>query len=271
MKRIGLVGICISSLISQSAWGICRADLQKQVEVLIQSPSLRSARVGIFASKLDGTNPIVDIDGDKYFTPASNLKLFTTAAALELLGADYRIRTSLSLDEYNQIMVRGGGDPSFSESSLKTLVQTLGEYLNAKVIKAIAPNIKTISEFNGTGLGMGWQWQDLQEYYGAIASAFIINENVLDWTISPTQINQLVKFSWDRPDLAEGWVVDNQAITVTASTTNSLRVERSLEQKKLVITGNLPQNSRPNLEPQLFPIQRCIFSGFYKRKRSPKV
>jgi serine-type D-Ala-D-Ala carboxypeptidase/endopeptidase (penicillin-binding protein 4) len=257
MKRIGLVGICISSLISQSAWGICRVDLQKQVEVQIQSSSLRSARVGVFASKLDDfINPIVNIDGDKYFIPASNLKLFTTAAALELLGADYQIRTSLGIDENKQIWVRGGGDPSFSEGALKTLVQTLGKYLNAKGIKAIAPDIKTISEFSGSGLGIGWQWQDLQEYYGAIANAFIVNENVLDWTITPTKINQPVKFSWDRPDLAQGWEVDNRAITVSSSTNsslNSLKVERSLSQKKLVITGNFPQNSPPELGANAIP------------------
>ena len=249
IKGIGLVSIFLSSLIGTSAWGVCVGDLQRQVEAIVQAPRLRSARVGVFASKVDSLNhPIVNIDGDKYFTPASNVKLFTTAAALELLGANYQIKTSLFIDQKGEnLWIKAGGDPSFNEDSLKSLVQQLVQFLKAKGIKEIAANIKTLPEFTGSGLGKGWEWQDLQEYYAAIADSFIINENVLDWTITPTQINQPLKFSWDRPDFAQGWLIENQAITVSAKDMNSLKIERSLHQKKITITGDLSQNSEPEL------------------------
>ena len=255
---LSFLSIWACSAIAPSAWGICVGDLQKQVEVIVQSPSLRSLRLGVFTCKLDGlANPLVNIDGDKYFTPASNLKLFTTAAALELLGANYQIRTSLWIDKTGELSVRGGGDPSFTEDTLKSLVNFLASSLKARGIKAIAAgiasDIKTIPELKGSGLGMGWQWQDLQEYYGAIADAFIINENVLDWTITPTQINKPVQFRWDRPNLAAGWIVENRAITATENTPYSLIVERSLSQKKLIISGQFPQNTLPELGATAIP------------------
>lgn len=264
IKIIGLLSIWTYSLTAPSAWGICVGDLQKQVEIVVQSPSLRSARVGVFASRLDGldsplVNPLVNIDGDKYFIPASNLKLFTTAAALELLGANYQIRTSLWIDQRGELWVRGSGDPSFTEDTLKSLVNLLVRSLKASGIRAIATDIKTIPELKGSGLGLGWQWQDLQEYYGAIADAFIINENVLDWTITPTQINKRVQFSWDRPNLAAGWIVENQAITASENTPYSLIVERSQSQKKLIISGQFPQNTHPELGATAIPDPEAHF------------
>ena len=260
IQFIGFLSIYTPFLIAPSAWGVCAGDLQKQVEIVVQSPSLRSLRVGVFASKLDSfSNPLVNIDGDKYFTPASNLKLFTTAAALELLGANYQIRTSLWVDQSGELWLRGSGDPSFSEDTLRSLVNSLVRSLKVRGIKAIAPDLKTIPDLKGSGLGMGWQWQDLQEYYGAIADAFIINENVLDWTITPTKINKPVQFSWDRPDLAVGWVVENRAITASENTAYSLMVERSQSQKKLLISGQFPQNTPPELGATAIPDPEAHF------------
>jgi len=268
IKGIGVVSIFLSSLITPLAWGICVADLQKQVEVIVQSPRLRSARVGVFASKLDTLNqPIVNIDSNKYFTPASNVKLFTTAAALEILGASYQIKTSLLIDQTGEnLWIKAGGDPSFNENSLKSLVQALVQSLKARGIKAIASNIKALPELKGSGLGKGWQWEDLQEYYAAIAHSFIFDENVLDWTITPTKINQPVKFSWNRPDIAPDWIIENQATTVNSALTNSLKVERSLAQKRILITGQLPLNSEPELGATAIPDPEAHFLQLLRRE-----
>ena len=60
LQFLSFLSIYTPSLIASSAWSICATDLQKQVEIVVQSPSLRSLRVGVFASKLDGlANPIV--------------------------------------------------------------------------------------------------------------------------------------------------------------------------------------------------------------------
>ncbi|AFY72607.1 D-alanyl-D-alanine carboxypeptidase, serine-type, PBP4 family [Synechococcus sp. PCC 7502] len=257
-RIIALIGICAYA---NPSWGICVVDLPTKIAGIVQTPQLKSARVGVYASKLDNlANPIVNIDGDKYFTPASNLKLFTTAAALEILGKGDRIKTSLWLDQNRETLwLKVEGDPSFTEDNLKSLVKSLAQYLHVNGIRAISGNIKTSTQIRGSGIGQGWQWEDLQEDYAAIANAFILNENVLDWTTAPTRINQPIKFSWDRPDLAQGWIIDNRAITVDASIPNSLKIERSQGQNKLIITGNLPQNTPPELGATAVPDSESHF------------
>jgi D-alanyl-D-alanine carboxypeptidase len=64
---------------------------------------------------------VTQLNDNKYFIPASNMKLFTTAAALQQLGAYFRIRTSI-YDEGNGVLrVVGRGDPSFKNAQLTIL------------------------------------------------------------------------------------------------------------------------------------------------------
>jgi D-alanyl-D-alanine carboxypeptidase/D-alanyl-D-alanine-endopeptidase (penicillin-binding protein 4) len=75
---------------------VCPAQLQKEVEKVSQSPKLLPSRVGVFVQTNDA-NPqvLANLDGDRYFIPSSNAKLFITAIALKTLGADYRFSTRL--------------------------------------------------------------------------------------------------------------------------------------------------------------------------------
>lgn len=257
-NRLIVLLIAISQILipaTASAAQICPANLRAEVEKITQNPKLKSARVGVAISTLStsSTQPqtLVSLDGDKFFIPASNAKLFTTATALRLLGSDYRIRTSLFAieppvngDIKGGLYVVGRGDPSFStKSGLKSLVSQLV----AKGVKRVSGGLIPLGTFRGTGLGNGWEWQDLQEDYAAIASAFTLNENVIDWTIRPGKATQPVKFAWDNPELASGWHVQNLATTGSPDTTMTLTVTRSLGQKQLIVTGSMPENAKPDL------------------------
>ncbi|MFN9857018.1 MAG: D-alanyl-D-alanine carboxypeptidase, partial [Pseudanabaena sp.] len=75
---------------------ICPAQLQQELSQVAQSPQLQASRVGVFV-QTNETKPkvLANLDGDRYFIPASNTKLFTTVIALKVLGADYRFATKL--------------------------------------------------------------------------------------------------------------------------------------------------------------------------------
>ncbi len=237
---------------------VCASQLEAEINQIAQMPNLRASRLGVFVSPLsESPKALVNLDGDKNFIPASNAKLLTTAAALRLLGLNYRIRTTLNATQpitaEGEIMgglwVVGSGDPSFTTDALKTLVKQLVQ----KGVKRIRGGIYAMPQFRSSGLGMGWEWQDLQEYYGAIAHALTINENVLDWTIRPSQVGQPVNFSWDSPGLASGWTVKNQARTGAKGSTYSLKVERPFNAQRLIISGQMPQESEPELGATAVP------------------
>lgn len=155
---------------------VCPAQLQKEVERVAQSPKLQPSRVGVFV-QTNETNPqiLVNLDGDRFFIPSSNAKLFITAIALKTLGADYRFATRLMSHNLpnskgeleNGLWLFGSGDPSFrSATGLKSLVTQLKN----KGVKRINGGIWTLTSRKGAEVAGSWEWSDLQEYYAAIAS-----------------------------------------------------------------------------------------------------
>ncbi|MFN6065836.1 MAG: D-alanyl-D-alanine carboxypeptidase, partial [Pseudanabaena sp.] len=200
---------------------ICPAQLQQELSQVAQSPQLQASRVGVFV-QTNETKPkvLANLDGDRYFIPASNTKLFTTAIALKALGSDYRFATKLMSNDLpnpqgtleNGLWLVGSGDPSFnSETGLKSLVTQLKN----RGIKQINGGIWTRTIRRGDELVDSWEWKDLQEYYAAKVSPFTINENSLNWSIRPNTIGQPAIFEWENPALAKDWLVENKSYTAS--------------------------------------------------------
>src|SRR5437660_3754766 len=71
------------------------AGLAHEIDRLIDGGELAQARWGVFVMSMSDGRVLYTRRGDKLFTPASNMKSYTTAVALEECGADYRWRTSV--------------------------------------------------------------------------------------------------------------------------------------------------------------------------------
>src|SRR5438128_2473299 len=69
--------------------------LTREIDRAIDESALAQARWGVFVISMSDGRVLYSRNGDKLFTPASNMKVYTTAVALDLLGADYRWRTSV--------------------------------------------------------------------------------------------------------------------------------------------------------------------------------
>ena len=125
--------------------------------------------------------------------PASNLKLLTTAVALDMLGGDYQINTDLEYDgqinskgELNgNLYIRGEGDPTLGSSEMEgvarydSLFRIWVEQIKAKGIIKITGNIiGDDSYFDYMPLPGGWAWDDIGNYYAAGTSGLCINENL---------------------------------------------------------------------------------------------
>src|SRR5258706_4316899 len=73
--------------------------LARDIDRTIDASDLIRARWGVFVTSMKDGRVLVSRNGDKLFTPASNMKIYTTAVALDLLGSDYRWRTSVYADK----------------------------------------------------------------------------------------------------------------------------------------------------------------------------
>ncbi len=69
-------------------------NLAQEIDRAINESNLTHARWGVFVMSLKDGRVLCSHNGDQLFTPASNMKVYSTAVALDLLGTDYRWRTS---------------------------------------------------------------------------------------------------------------------------------------------------------------------------------
>ena len=177
-----------------------------QIETILAQPDLSRGFWGIEIASLKNGKVLYSSNADKLFTPASNTKLFTTAAALALIGPDYNFRTTVesngTLDKHGRLIgdlvLVGRGDPNLSGRELPYLLRTerndhpiqvleqLADELVQKGVKYVDGDlIADDSYFAFERYGEGWSQDDLVWADGAPVSALTINDNVIFVNILP--------------------------------------------------------------------------------------
>ncbi len=74
---------------------------------------------------------------DRYFIPASTLKILTSLEAFHFLGENFHFHTDLYMDKQNNLKIKGYGDPFFTSEAIKSLCNDLGAFLKQKNIKTL--------------------------------------------------------------------------------------------------------------------------------------
>ncbi len=172
--------------------------LQNDIESLIQNPDLSSAFIGISIFSIETGEFIFKKNDNKNFIPASNLKLFTTATALDVLGPEFRYTTKMYLDGvihsngefYGDIIIRGSGDPTFSNyfnDDPLDILENFVHNLDSLGIRSIRGNIIGDDRyFDDFYYAEGWSWDDLSYPWAAQVNAISICDNKIDVQITPS-------------------------------------------------------------------------------------
>ncbi len=244
---MGAAGVQGQAVLAQSqSQRFCLEQLGERIEAIATQPEFHRARWGVLVQTLDSRETLYALDAQRYFTPASNVKLFTTAAALTALGPEFRIRTSIyhaGTDTNGAILrVVGRGDPTLTDRDLQNLGQQLGD----RAIDQISQLIGNDQFFRGSGVNPNWEWEDVQSGYGAPATSLILNENEIRVTLSPQAVGQPLRVDWDDPWEAAHWRVENTSITVAVGEPEFVTVGRDFSQPVLNIRGQLQVGSRPD-------------------------
>src|SRR6476646_1861645 len=237
-----LIGCCLLSLGASAASPKPSASLKKQIEGILAQPDLSRGFLGVEIVSLRTGKPIFSLNADKMFTPASNTKLFTTAAALALIGPEYKFRTTLetsgSLDKYGRLtgdlLLVGRGDPNLSGRELPyntrtqrnsdpiRVLEKLADELVQKGVKYVDGDIVADdSYFAFERYGEGWSQDNLVWADGAPVSALTINDNVVFVNIQPADRAGERAFVNVVP-YADYYHVDNRVITTPPGTGRKL-------------------------------------------------
>ncbi|HEV8606200.1 MAG TPA: D-alanyl-D-alanine carboxypeptidase/D-alanyl-D-alanine-endopeptidase [Tepidisphaeraceae bacterium] len=93
------------------------ADLQKDIQSILGDELLRNSSVGVAVAALPDGRVLYRHNEHHLLMPASNMKILTTSAALNLLGADFKFRTML-VQRGDDLVLVGDGDPTFGDAEL---------------------------------------------------------------------------------------------------------------------------------------------------------
>jgi D-alanyl-D-alanine carboxypeptidase/D-alanyl-D-alanine-endopeptidase (penicillin-binding protein 4) len=172
--------------------------------------------------------------------------------ALDRLGGDYRIKTSLYAQARpdargllkSDLIVYGRGDPGLSPKfhggdifrALQPLVAAL---TNAGVRRISGALVGDESFFVGAPVGSGWSWDDLNYYYGAEISALSINDNTLDLVVS-AGLNVGAPAVLRLTPATDLLTVSNRIRTGAANSARQLNLYRPLGGNVVYASGTIP-------------------------------
>ncbi|MGI8835369.1 MAG: D-alanyl-D-alanine carboxypeptidase/D-alanyl-D-alanine endopeptidase [Pyrinomonadaceae bacterium] len=227
------------------------AELQSRISEILRRPELEPATVGIKVASLETGKIIFEQNANKLLSPASNMKLYTVAAAFDRLTPDYRFKTSVYSQSRPEtdgtlkgdLIIYGGGDPSFSfrfnNGDYAKGINDLADRIVAAGIKRVSGDlIGDESFFSGAPYGSGWEWEDLQWWYGAEVSALSINDNFVNLSVKPgTNVGAPAAITVlpANPLLT----IKNRMTTAARGTRRDLTVYRELASNVIEVSGQI--------------------------------
>ena len=223
-------------------------NFRNAVNSILTRSCPRGMRVGAKFYSLDRQQVIYSRNSDSLFTPASNMKMFTSAMALKKVGPDYRFHTRLyTLGKIRgtvltgDLYIKGFGDPSLVTEQMWILVN---ELKNLPITKIEGNIIADNSYFEGQGRLKTWKSYKGPEAYLAPIGALSFNFNTVTVYVEPG------KKVGERPRVVVDPDVDYLRVRNKAVTTGSKRSRRKLivnrlkrkNHDEILIKGRLPNN-----------------------------
>lgn len=249
-----LLLFCISSAVAQQQTPAPRTlpELQQKISEILAKPELAPTMVGIKVVSLDTGRVLFEENAHKLLRPASNMKLYTVAAALDRLSPDYRFVTSVYASTRpdaagvvrGNLTIYGRGDPSiaarFNNGDYFKAIEDLAARIVAAGVKRVEGDlVGDESYFVGPKYGAGWEWEDLTWYYGAEVTPLTVNDNALDLFVKPgLAVGQPALITTGPPDPL--LTIVNKVITSAKGGKRELRIHRGLSENTITITGTIP-------------------------------
>src|SRR5438876_4982175 len=240
------------------------AKFASRAEALLGTGPTGKGEWGLLIADAKTGETLYQQNADRYFLPASNMKLFTTALALAKLGPDYRFHTTLETRGSiangiltGDLALVGRGDPNLSNRKFPYVLKEEFDGPPEKVLAELADGVarKGVKEISGDVIGddsyfprerypSGWEIDDMVWEYGAAISAIVVDDNTVTLMLTPgEQAGNPVQavLTPGTPD----FTVANEVVTSAADVKSDLKLTRDPGSHLVVVKGTLPAKSAP--------------------------
>jgi serine-type D-Ala-D-Ala carboxypeptidase/endopeptidase (penicillin-binding protein 4) len=233
-----------------------RQELATKIQAVLNRPQYRNTQWGIDIYSIEEDRPVFSLNESSFFSPASNVKVFTTATALDRLGRNFRFKTQIlhtgELAPNGQLngnlIIIGHGDPDLSNTIsadpnvYSHLDQIAEEIKRAGILSVHGDVIGDDSYFVHAPYGRGWLSSDLTRIYGAQVSALSFYNNVLAVTARPGKVGQRATvFTYPARSMFH---ITNRSTTVAAKAANTFGWSHTPGTNEIRVFGRMPSNQK---------------------------
>jgi len=237
----------------------------ERAEKLVQANPVDKGEWGLLVADAVTGDTLYEKNADRYFVPASNMKLLTTALALDKLGPDYRFRTTIETRGKlsargklaGDLILVGRGDPNLSNRKWPFDTKEEFEGQPEKVLAELADGVvaRGLKEVSGDIVGDdsyfprerypdGWEIDDMVWEYGAAISAIVVDDNTVMLTLTPGAKAGATVLAEVEPATRD-FVLKNEVTTVESGEKSDLRLTREPGSGTVLISGVVPARGAP--------------------------
>src|ERR1700676_731225 len=242
-----------------------RARFAARAGALLGTTPTNKGEWGLLIADAESGETLYEQNADKYFVPASNMKLFTTALALAKLGPEYRFHTTLETRGTissegvlgGDLALVGHGDPNLSNRKFPYELKEEFDGPPEKALVELADAVvaKGVQEISGDVIGddsffprerypNGWEIDDMVWEYGAAISAIVVDDNTVTLTLTPGEKRGDPVQAAVAP-LTPDFSLQNDVTTSAAEVKSDLMLTREPGANLVVVKGSLPAKSAP--------------------------
>lgn len=232
---------------------VCASNLNQEIESIINQPSRQKENWGIAIENLKDNQVLYQVNEHKFFIPASNIKLLTTASVLWKLGADFTINTpvyivrestntNISQNSIDSLIIEGKGDPTFSQKQLNIIAEKLKE----EGIKEVNNLVLIDGYLSQPTTNYTWEFEDIYFYFAVPVNSLILNNNTVSFTLNHGNINQQPSLQWSDELAGKQISIENNVYTRDENTELDITILPLFAQSSLKMTGDFPLNRESN-------------------------